>query len=124
MSKNVDKLINCIIAIVVGALVLAAIYFSSKWNCVVGSIVLGFGYYIYCLVTQIYPHHSDPAGDGMAEGFAALFNIAKSVIFAITFMLFMLLSDNPATVLNVSMIILIVFCVKRLLFMIFGISFI
>lgn len=123
MDKG-EKLIQSIIALVVGALVLVLTYYSAKWNCVVGSIVLGFGYYIYCLVTQIYPHNSDPAGDGMAAGFAALFNIAKSVIFAITFMLFMLLSDNPMSVLNVSMIILIVFCVKRLLFMIFGISFI
>ncbi|MBR6179099.1 MAG: hypothetical protein IKQ70_14640 [Bacteroidales bacterium] len=109
--------------LVVGAVLFGLIYLAAKWNCVAGAIVLGIGYYIWCRCTYVASDHSDPAGDGMAEGFHALFDIALSIIYAVTFLLFMLFS-NPVSVFNISMIVLLVVFVKRYLFYIFNITFI
>ena len=106
------QLSEYIILIIVGLAILAGIYFASLWNPLVGTIVLGVGTYIWMNITQTGCHNSDPAGNGMAQGFAAIFNIIKAIVMAVVFLLFMKFS-NPDVVLNVTMIMLLIIFVTR-----------
>ena len=94
-------------------LILAAIYFSVRWNALVGAIVLCIGVCIFQSLTQTGFHDSDPAGNAMADGFATLIGIAFAIVIAVTFYLFMKFNANPDKVLNVSMIVLSVYFLVR-----------
>ncbi|MCR5453940.1 MAG: hypothetical protein K6F33_03020 [Bacteroidales bacterium] len=96
----------------IGLIILTVIYFASLWNTIVGTIVLGLGVWFWLTLTPAHSNDSDPAGNAMAAGFAGLLDIAISIVLAVTFYLFITYS-NPNNVLNVSMIILFLYFVKR-----------
>ena len=105
-----------VILFVVGIVILAAIYFTGRWNYIVGSIVLGIG--LFWLLQLIDEAHSDsdPAGNAMAAGFATLAYIAVSIVAAIAYLLFMKFSSNTDKVMLVSMIVLGVLFVAQYIF--------
>ena len=113
MSSQKDvKTILKLIAI--GIILLAAIYFASKWYPLVGALTLGGSIYLWLLLTP-REFHSDPAGNGMAAAFDEILNIVKAVVLAIVFYIFMRVCNDPDAVLRVTMILLPLYFAKRII---------
>ena len=104
------------ILFVIGIVILAAIYFTGRWNHIAGSIVLGIGLFWLLQLTDGAHSDSDPAGNAMAAGFATLAYIAVSIVAAIAYLLFMKFSSNTDRVLLVWMILLGVLFIARYIF--------
>ena len=114
-----DSFLPNLILLVVGIVILTVIHFTVQWNYTVGAIALGIGIMFWLSLTQNSHHDSDPAGNGMADGFEMLLNIAKAIVLTITFWLFMRFSSNTDQVMMVSKIVLIVYFIKRYVFCVF-----
>ena len=111
-----DSFLPNLILLVVGIVILTVIHFTVQWNYTVGAIALGIGIMFWLSLTQNSHHDSDPAGNGMADGFEMLLNIAKAIVLAVTFWLFMRFSSNTDQVILMS---LIVYFIKRYVFCVF-----
>ncbi len=116
LSRNF--LTNAIV-FVIGIVILAAIYFTGRWNHIAGSIVLGIGLFWLLQLTDGAHSDSAPAGNAMAAGFATLAYLAVSIVLAIVYLLFMKFSSNTDKVMLVSMIVLGVMFLVRYLFFVF-----
>ncbi len=108
-----EKVIVYLILIVIGFILLAAVYFASRWSPLAGALVLGVSVYIWLSIAP-RSYHSDPAGDGMSAGFEAIFSLAKAIVLTIVFYLFMR-NNEPDTVLRVTMFLLFLYFAKQLI---------
>ena len=115
MSSNRTKenIIVYLILIVIGLLLLTAVYFASRWSPLAGALVLGVSVFVWLTITP-RDFNSDPAGDGMAAGFDAIFSIVKAIVLTIVFYICMKNNESDA-VLRVTMILLLLYFAKRLI---------
>ena len=116
-----ENVVPTLFLLVIGVIIMAAIYFSARWNVLLGAFVFCVGVCVFQSLTQVGFHDSDPAGNAMSAGFATLFDWALAIVMAIVFYLFMKFNSNPDKVLNVSMVLLGIYFVKRLVwFFLYG----
>lgn len=115
MSSNSTKenAIVYLILIVIGIILLAAVYFISRWSPLAGALALGVSTSIWLTITP-RDFNSDPAGDGMAAGCDSIFSIVKAIVLAIVFYICMR-NNEPDKVLRVTMILLLLYFAKRLI---------
>lgn len=110
-----ENLIVNLILIVIGLLLLAAIYFASRWNLIAGALVLGVSLFLWLFITP-KNYNSDPAGDGMEAGFDMILNIIKAIVLPIVFYI-SIKNNEPDSALRTAMIVLILYFTKRLIWM-------
>lgn len=110
-SKDIG---SYLILAAIGIVLLVVIYFMARWKPLAGTITFGIGVGIWLFITP--PRSSsDPAGAGVEAGLGCIFNIIKSIVLSVVFYYFMK-HYAPDTVLLVTMILLVLYFGKRLIY--------
>ncbi|MBO7606610.1 MAG: hypothetical protein J6T28_03190 [Paludibacteraceae bacterium] len=110
-----ENIIVYLILIVIGLLLLTAVYFASRWSPLAGALVLGVSVFVWLTITP-RDFNSDPAGDGMEAGFDMILNIIKAIVLPIVFYI-SIKNNEPDSALRTAMIVLILYFTKRLIWM-------